>query len=118
MQEEEDLVGGDMQVFYEEEDLEEFEPPASWVQALLDTEDLGQCQIAAVLLLLFFLPFFTFLMCVSSYMHACMQFYSIYFWFRAMCHLVHAARVIILYKLYSCSLFCPAAICIFANNEF
>ena len=44
IQEEEDLLGGDLQVFYEEEDLEEFEPPASWLQALLDTEDLGQCR--------------------------------------------------------------------------
>ena len=44
IQEEEDLLGGDLQVFYEEEDLEEFEPPASWLQALLETEDLGQCR--------------------------------------------------------------------------
>ncbi|KAL8566161.1 hypothetical protein ACOMHN_041316 [Nucella lapillus] len=37
--EEEEDVGGDTEVLYEEEDLEEFEPPAPWIQAVLDTED-------------------------------------------------------------------------------
>ena len=36
-------MGGDTVVFYEEEDLEEFEPPASWSHAVLDTEDMGKC---------------------------------------------------------------------------
>nr|KAG5708418.1 hypothetical protein BaRGS_026145 [Batillaria attramentaria] len=35
------VVSGDLEVFYEEEDMEEFEPPAAWIQALLDTEDQG-----------------------------------------------------------------------------
>lgn len=34
-----DVVGGKCEVFYEEEDMEDFEPPAAWTKALLDTED-------------------------------------------------------------------------------
>ncbi|XP_070193610.1 germinal-center associated nuclear protein-like isoform X2 [Littorina saxatilis] len=44
-EEEEEAMGGEVEVFYDEEDLEGFEPPAAWVQAMLDTEDLESHRV-------------------------------------------------------------------------
>lgn len=38
---EDDTSSSDVRVFYEEQEMTEFEPPGTWVQALLDTETTG-----------------------------------------------------------------------------